>query len=181
MKRNGNKLIRLCGIVICLSLLFPFGGCGGDKYNAVLYDNVNEWMNKEFLKENKTYGACYLNENYNENEDDWNEQILIDKTSPQSRAFVTKEKEEFDKIFSSFPIEVNFEKEIILIYIFTTVYLSRPYKLNSINVQNQVVIIEYEMEKANGTTDTSMPGQRCFAVKMNKLEITAAEFTVKGT
>ena len=28
MERNGNKLIRMCGIAVCLALLFPFGGCG---------------------------------------------------------------------------------------------------------------------------------------------------------
>jgi hypothetical protein len=168
-----KKIITLGVLaVMCLGL---FTGCGGNKYNAVVVED-GVAFNTEFLKENMTYGAYYYNENYNEDIDDWSDRYLRDETSPKSREHIIKAKAEFDKIFTEFPLEVDFDKEMVLVYCYTDDN-SRPRIIKSIELDDTTLKIKFKLKEVKpGVLDSTMPGRKCLVVKMGKLDITTAEF-----
>ena len=59
-------ILSLISIIIGLSFLV---GCGGNKYNAVLYSHAENWISEEFLDENRVK-AYYPNKDYVEGESD---------------------------------------------------------------------------------------------------------------
>jgi hypothetical protein len=104
-----KKMIALRVISI---MAFAFSGCGGNKYDAVLFDNASEWMHGEFLANNMTQGA----EPYHE------ESPIDSEALPEYRTHLVTDCAGFDGIFSEFPPTVDFQSEILVIYITTNFY-----------------------------------------------------------
>ena len=75
---------------------------------------------------------------------------------------------------------VYFEKEMLVLCFFTCYYMGRPYEINKISVDNQALEIKVKSVRPKGcfVGDASTPMQRCFAVKMDKLDIEEAEFSI---
>ncbi|MDR1094606.1 MAG: hypothetical protein LBL66_10725 [Clostridiales bacterium] len=159
---------KIVGLGVLLMMIFSLVGCG-NKYNAVMYDNAKEWMSEEFLRENLTRGAFY-------------EDVFLDDNSyPKNITHIIKSKEEFDAIFAEFPSEVDFESSIVFIYIFTCNSMGSSYKISKNRLgKNKDLKIYFKRIKpkklgAYGGGMTS-PGQRCFVVTMNKLDVITVEF-----
>ncbi len=77
--------------------------------------------------------------------------------------------------FAGDELEVNFDKEMVLIYIFADIYPNRNYIINNILKEGEKVKIYLELEK-NNKKDATAPYQRVLIVKMEKLDISEAEF-----
>lgn len=153
-------------LVMCLGL---FTGCNGNKYNAVIYDNANEMLHKDFLKSNLTLGSRYFDE----------DKLVVadDESYPKFRTFVVRTQEDFDSKFVEFPSDVDFEKSMICIYIFTTIYPSRSWEINNIRFKDETLKIEFKMKKPTyGQKDASQPQQKCLVVKMDKIDVAVMEF-----
>jgi len=167
-----TKKILILGVAIIMALgLFA---CG-DKipYNAVMYSNANDWMSEEFLKEKITRGSHYRNEE--------GEMVSADGESyPKTNTFIFLTSEEFEKAFDEFPHEIDFEKEMLILHMFTAMTGSQPYNIASLSLDGTIIMVEYKLQRYSGNGDVATaPGQRCLLVKMDKLEITLAEFTKK--
>ncbi|MDR1094605.1 MAG: hypothetical protein LBL66_10720 [Clostridiales bacterium] len=168
-----KKIVGLGVLLMMISLV----GCG-NKYNAVVVDSGLVFR-KEFLKANRTYGVTYYNEDYDK-DGDRTDEYLVDRMSPKFRTFIIKEQNEFDDIFTDFSTEVNFEKELLLIYLFTSVY-HRPCKIQSMKLDGETLKIDFKMKNAKpGVKDASVPEQRYLVIKMKNLDISAAEFVRLG-
>ena len=126
----------LTAAVFCMT-----AACGNVRYNAVIYDNAQSEMKEEFLEANLTQNAYYGDGGY------------AGESCPKSIKHVVKDQETFDGIFAEAWIDIDFEKEMLVLCFFTCYYMGRPY-------------------------DASTPMQRCFAVKMDKLDIEEAEFSI---
>ena len=161
------KRILITGVL--LIMVFSLGACVNNiPYNAVLYSNANGWMNEDFLKENLTRGCRYVDESGE----------AVNASGDEYPVFVTKvitTVESFDEKFSEFPPKVDFEKEIILVYIFTDIYPARNYNLQKIMLNGTIIDLEYKIEKPKGK-DAAMPAQRCFVVKLDRIDVSAASF-----
>ncbi|MDE7161834.1 MAG: hypothetical protein K2N65_03635, partial [Anaeroplasmataceae bacterium] len=160
-----KKIITIILLALCF---FFFTGCNQNKYNATLDSNAKQYINKAFLNENRVKGAYYLNDAYIEGESDPSEKYILDTASPSSRTFQLEE-EKFNDIFSNYPFPVDFEKEMVVLYIFTDIY-PRKYNLDGIDVNGTTLNIYYKLEQGN-KKDAVEPYQRCFLVKLNILEI----------
>ena len=100
---------------------------------------------------------------------------MEDETSPETRAFVIKSQEQFDEAFIAFP-EINLEKEMILVYLYTSDYV-RQCKIRRIKPENGTLKISIKIKKAKfGHHKPAFPHQTFFVVKMNKFEIENVEF-----
>ena len=77
--------------------------------------------------------------------------------------------------FAGDELGVNFDKEMVLIYIFADIYPNRNYIINNILKEGEKVKIYLELEK-NNKKDATAPYQRVLIVKMEKLDISEAEF-----
>ena len=130
---------------------------------------------KDFLKENRVKGY-YLNENYVEGVSDVSDKYIEDTESPSSRTFIISNKDEFNRIFSKTQIDVDFEKEIVILYIFSDVNPYRKnYNLKGIKRQNTNLTVQIELEKSE-KDDSTMLYQRCLVLKMRKVDIDCVEF-----
>lgn len=172
-----KKLFILCAAL--LMCLCAFAGCtvvpdeSVAKYNAVLYDDAEEWIDEEFLKENKVK-TNYTNENYVEGASDGVAKYIYSETSPKTREILINDLEEFERICITNELTVDFDKEMLVLYIFSRCY-SRPYFLKNITVNEQKLIITINI-KESILNDMSMPTASCILVKMDKIDITDVEF-----
>lgn len=167
------KKFILSGIIFLLGLCF-FVGCGGNKYNAVLYSHAENWISEEFLSENRVK-AYYPNKDYVEGESDPADRYLYDKESPVSRTFILDNKEEFNKIFSKYDSTVDFENQIVILYIFADVNPYRDYFFNKLILKKQSLEIYYRLQRKN-VDDATPPYQRCFMFKMDKVALDSVVF-----
>lgn len=135
------------------------------KYNARLYSDATQWVNEDFLKENMVYGAYYRNESG---------QLCQDDSSPKSRAFVIEDDEQYDTFFKQNSFDVNFEKEVVVLYIFSDTN-NRNYILKGLELNDKELTVQVQLQKSL-VDDTIMPYQRCLVLKMNKVEIEAVKF-----
>lgn len=167
------KFLSLClALIMILSL---FVGCSNNnKYNAVLYSDATEWINETFLKDNRVK-AYYPNENYIDGQNNPNDKYIYDTNLPSSRVFVVSDEGEYSSIFSNSPLDVDFEYEMVILYIFPDVNPNREYKLKKIEVNDEVLTVKMNLGRRS-VDDATMPCQRCIVIKLNKVEINEVKF-----
>lgn len=159
-----KKVLILWVITI---MMFSLGACGS-KYNAIMYSDTRNWMNEDFFKENLTRGSHYLDDD---------DIMVADETYPEFVTFIIRTQEEFDSKFTEFPPMIDFEEEMLLVYIFTTTN-SGTCKISKISLDHQTLNIDFKVEKSKGVSDNlTSPMQKCLIVKVNKMDIIGANFT----
>ena len=167
-----NKVFALFVFIAFICLL---SGCNDNKYNAVIYNNATEWISEEFLKENRVK-AYYPNEDHIEYEDGYSPEYIYDEESPAFRTFIIQDEEEFKRIFSKYEGTIDFENEIVLLYIFPATS-SRDYYIKKMDYENQVLTVQIKKQsRQNNKADGDLPSQRCLMIKMEKLEIDSVNF-----
>jgi len=158
-------------LTVCIPvLLCVFTGCGATKgeemlpYNAILGLGGPSVLREDFMEANRTYGAH------------WDEEK--DSTSPEFRTFIVTEKAKLDEIFSVCS-EVDFEKGMVVMYAYTSVYGNRYHIIKSVTLNNKSLRIEFKyVEGKPGLKDASSPQTRFLVIKMDKLDIDTVEFTL---
>ena len=150
-------------------ILYSIAGCQKNKYNAKIYNSAENLFLNSFLEENKVKGAYY------KNPDDADKKYYYDETSPAYRTFIVNNLDDYSLAFAGDELEVNFDKEMVLIYIFADIYPNRNYIINNILKEGEKVKIYLKLEK-NNKKDATAPYQRVLIVKMEKLDISEAEF-----
>lgn len=170
MAKRLAKIIAM-GVLIIMNIGL-FAGCGGNKlpYNAVMYGEIytnRTWLQDEFYEDNLTRGS-------------WSsvqEVYVNDEAYPSTRTRIIADSAEYSKVFKEFPIEVDFEKTMIVIHCFTTAS-SGNYEIKSISVEEQTLIVRYKHPASKGKTppNASKPLTKWVIVTMDKLEIETVEF-----
>ncbi|MCL2798464.1 MAG: hypothetical protein FWD58_10545 [Firmicutes bacterium] len=120
------------------------------------------------------FGACgwKYNAKLYDYEQIWvSEEFLENNTTPQ----IINDQRRYGEVFKDFSIKIDFEKEMLLVNIVTTIYFDRDYNISRIQKKGTSLKISYRME-SKMACDASMPGKRCLVVKMKKLEIISVEF-----
>ena len=83
------------------------------------------------------------------------------------------------KFFSEFP-EIDFEKEMVLVYCYRTIYI-RKQVLEKVALDESVLNVEFNIVKGKiGHADASAPQRRMLVVKLDKLDITEVNITYNG-
>lgn len=145
------------------------------KYHTEYYDAVDEVMDKEFLYTNKVK-AYYRNPNYIEGVTEWFDRYIYAENAPTSRTFIVTDEEEFAKMFDSFPAEIDFASQMLVVYMFSVIN-GRPHHMRKLKVEDGKLSIRIKEENCN-SDDTTMPGRKCVAIVMDKTEISSAAFAV---
>jgi len=161
MKQKLKKflLIGVVAIMGAISLM----GCNNIQYNAALFDHANELMHIEFLRNNLTQGTHIF---FNGDE---HEQIDDDSSFPAYRIHIVSNTETFDKIFNQFPPGVNFDNEMLVVYITTNIYIGSPYVIRNLSSSNGTLNIELRRRSGIRIAHAaSMPEQRAFVIRMDK-------------
>ncbi len=167
-----NKVFSLMILMIFICIL---SSCSVYKYNAKIYNQAKEWISEDFLKENRVHGY-YENENYIEGESDPTTEWIYEKNMPSKRTFIITEQYEFDKIFTKYEETIDFEKEMVILYIFSD-DSPRDYHLKKIIYENQELTVHIKLQHINSKImDSVWTYQRCLMIKMDKLEADSVDF-----
>ena len=103
--------------------------------------------------------------------------ITHDETDPRTRTFVVKTEEEYQSIFTKSTVEVDFEKQIAILFIFSDCS-PREYQLKNIKLEQQTLRIYYKLPYSK-LNDTVKIYQRCFMLVMDKTDFEEVEFIEK--
>ena len=167
---------RIFPILILLSLLIGIlSGCLFDKYHAKLYifgyggtARENVWLDSDFSQNNKVYGAYYRDD-----EDAYESEK--DTISPRSRTFIIKDQEAYNEIFLEGAIDIDFETEMIVLYT-QSVSDTDPFEIGDISIDENGVLNIQLIELCAHIPNTHLPGQEYYAIKMQKQDISEANF-----
>lgn len=168
-----TKFISLGLVVVMFFCLLT--GCSGIKYNAVMYSTSEDWILTSFLEDNKVKGVYYKNPDYIESDDTSGDEYYYDETSPEYRTFIVDDQDTYNTIFKENSLTVDFDKEIVYLYIFADIYPSRNYVIDNILLEEEQVSIYYKLEKDN-KKDATAPYQRCLIVVMEKTNTSNVKF-----
>ena len=151
-----TKIATLCVmLLVCVSV---FCACNIQKYHATMYDKLDAYLNDEFCDEYGLVQAC--NELIQEFYD---------------YRFVVNTEDELAEIFDEFPYDVDFDKQMVLVRIFTHTKGQDTFRLKSIKIKDNATFIQYTSKKyPPWIPSASAPLQRTIAVIMDKVDI--AEF-----
>ena len=172
-----KKRKRIAAGLALLILLQLLTGCAAIRYGATLYSDAEEWLDDAFLEENKISTAYYRNPDFTDihgSEPEW----ITYPDEPKTRTFIITEKEEYDRIFTKSPVEVDFEKEMVILYTFCSVYYGGiKYELKTMKVTDDTLTVKFECQYMPPDTDAAcQPYQRFFMLTMKKTEITEVKF-----
>ncbi|NLT18626.1 MAG: hypothetical protein GXY10_04380 [Clostridiales bacterium] len=141
-------------------------------YNAEMYGDVYEnrtWIKDEFYEENLT-------------RDSWSSEemeYVRGDAYPKYRTVIIRDNVEYSEIFKEFPINVDFDKTMILMHCFTTSSGSK-YIIKSMDIDENIVRVRYKNPPSIGLgphpPDASKPLTKWVIVVMDKMEIETAEF-----
>ena len=172
------KLAALGATLVCLLVCVAgvLVACDeAKKYHAEFYDDVEEFMNDEFLKENRVGQAFYPADDFS-----GGQEYFKDETSPPTRTFIVTNKEAFARMFDEFPEKINFNNQLMIVYMLVTT-TPRSFEMTDLSLKGGVLRVGYKMKMSIGDylhsiKDDVMAYRRCFALIMDKTEIITAEF-----
>ena len=182
MKKTIATILLLCLLATGLIVLSACNEAEtkpneAEEYHAAYYDDVCGAMKKEFLYANKVK-AYYCNPLYIEGVTEWTDRYIYAENAPTARTFIVTDESEFSLMFSSFPTDVDFANQMVVIHMFTVIN-ARAHYFERLTVDGEVLRVEISEERVPPDfADTTMPGCKCVAVLMDKAEITSAEFVI---
>lgn len=162
-------MVKKSVALLCLffMLICSFAACSTIKYNAVFYNDAELWINEDFIAENRTAYASY-GPDYG---------LQTDGSLPKFRTFIINDSTEMNDIFNErFDLTVDFGKDMLVIYTFTTSENLREANLKNVELQDGCLNISYKTPVKFGIVDASIPMQHWFLVKLDKLEISSVSF-----
>ena len=185
------KKTKLTAAALLLVLIVGvFCGCADIRsireHNAEIY-NVEDMLLSTFIDEHRLGGMYYENPDYVEGVDDYKDKYYYDLDSPNFWAIIIKDREEFDKAFKENTLNIDFEHEMLLLYVGLGGGGNAEYTLDAVAVDGDKAAVYYE-EKSSFPplgylvipfASASAPVRTFIAVKMNKADITSVDFIEK--
>ena len=88
----------------------------------------------------------------------------------EKKTFVISNDNEFDAIFEKDLDKIDYEKELLIIYVFATVYASNTFYVENITLNNNVLNIDLGMITREGYNNATQPVRTLKIIKMKKVE-----------
>lgn len=149
-------------ILLVIALLFIFSSCAPRtvKYNInVLYQNHtlntergsgwDYFVNfQEGFIENNRIDTEYKNPDYIEGVSPIEDMYLYFPGEPKERIFVVRNEEEFSEIFTHEPTGVDFEKDVLIVYLHIAYYVYDVY-ITKVNLVDNTLEIEFNYKNTS--------------------------------
>lgn len=160
-----KKLIML---FICIILIVSLLSCTKNKYHFTLYDNINDNIKYDFKEKHITRFAYFNRIPYN------------DISYPKDYTLVIETNEKLNDIFNNVPFEINFDKQIAVLYVYTTNYAASSCKLKKVKIiDNKCDIYVKENLGPKGTGSASIPTTRFIIITLDKINECNYNFIIK--
>ena len=165
-----KKRIKLLSLILCVVLGFVLiAGCKEVGVKTEIYDRSTDWVLKTFIAERVVDGGNVIDGQY--------------LNCGSQKFFLVDNKEEFDCIFKTFPVQINFENERIVVYCFNCIYNGCDYKVNAVNVKEDRAVIEIEHVSPNSNEPigyTTSPTFRIITIRLFATDFNNVSINVKG-
>ncbi len=165
--------IKFTAIVLIFIMLFStLTGCSVKKYNAVLYERANDWVDEDFYfdQENRVRAYYHI----------YRDVYEFDKYAPRSRTFIITSPEEFDEILPECPHTVDFDKEIVILYIFADKTYGKNFELRRMKLRDNVLTVKIGFD---GPDPDKFYGSRAtpsfMLIKMDRVEIDEVKIEIR--
>ena len=158
---------KILAIFISLLLIIcSFASCSHVECNAVIFQE--EFLCREtWLESNQTLGSLQGGKQE------------YDDSLPESRTYIIQNQEQLEEIFLDFP-EIDFDKEILLVYCYTTVYI-RKQRLEKVSLENGVLTVAFDVVRGKlGHADAASPHTRLCVIRLDKVDVTEVNITYNG-
>ncbi len=163
---------KLFLLIVFLIITLFVSGCK-NKYDLKIIDE-EVIFKQDFLDNNSTYGAHKTIVKIDENGKEYFE-FEEDLTSPESRTFIIRNKEESKKIFSIIP-EIDFNKETIILYMYTSVR-KKDETIKNIKLDNGVLEIKFFLKRVpSDVIDGTQPYVSVLVVRTKNIDFDDATF-----
>ena len=180
----------LCLLAVIIMSLWLCYGCGKKHeplpYNAVIIAegqtdwNIvpqnNQYFKDDFWKDNMISGVGYVNEHWDSNNPD-SEKYKYYPDLPNRRMLIIINLEEYDNVFVN-QIDIDFEKEMILVFMTRAVKPSRIL-IKDIELKEQDLMVKYYIDFISGKRghkNATSPSRTWIVLKLNKLEFKTVNF-----
>jgi len=151
----------IISLVLVIIALFSFG-CAKEMpynvlYDAKFVDKSEKFMTEEFI--NELGDPCDF---------------------PEDRMLIIDNQDEFKRVYKSFPYEMDFEQDILFVFIFVDTNYGFECKLQDMHETDSELTIEifHEKEKPPAAS-SSQPTHRCSAVKLTNCKNTYTQITYR--
>ncbi|MCH5164230.1 MAG: hypothetical protein J1F36_04360 [Clostridiales bacterium] len=139
-------------------------------YHAEIYNDIEDYMREEFIITHLTKEGFYTDKDGNE--------YSGDVSDPTDIVYFISNEQQFSEVFLQFPVEVDFDSEMIVVYMFSA-YTRREMVIESITLNEETLIMSVKSKERRGyIPDCTAPHQRYFAIKMDKVNV--KEVNVNG-
>ena len=161
-----KKLICVLVFVVLIACLFA--GCAKNDNNAViLNDNASEFIREDFYSENHTRGAIY------------DDGASADLSYPNSRYFIVRNQEDYDRIFTSdADFKVNFTSEMLVVYTYTSIYVREIEIKESKTEADRLNMVLATKKPSALVADACQPFQRYVIIKVEAQDISTADIRI---
>ncbi len=166
---------RFFAVALAAILLLTLCACGNAHNAAVYGDRADEWINADFAAANYTSGIYIDGVDTVTDADDY----------PRSRSFIVNTQERYDEIFKpDTQISVDFDYEMLVVCTFTSTYV-RPVEIAKLKQNGETLSVTLEQKRTSDfflalrAGAACQPYQRYVVLKMDKLDVTTVELTVK--
>ena len=161
-----KKLI--CAFVVIVLIAGLFTGCTKNENNAaILNDNASEFIREDFYSENHTSRAIYDGES-------------ADLSYPDSRCFIVRNQEDYDRIFTSnADFQVDFSSKTLVVYTYTSVYVRKIEIKESETEADRLNMVLTTKKPGIMVADACQPFQRYVIIKIDALDISTADIRVE--
>lgn len=158
-----NSRIKLISKILCLGMVLVMGfillaACNSIyKHHATLYDNVGEFINKQFMDDNLSFRP--------------------NGKTAESKFFIIKSQSEFDEIFNGFYKNIDFDKQIVLLKVLGSCTSAHKFKLSKLSIENKKLTAEYYYADCKGNEEcASSPHIRYMALIIDRIDISEFDF-----
>ena len=138
---------------------------------VTFYGYANDWVGEAFLNENRVYHAYYRDES----------EEALQTDAPRTRSFIITTEEEYRNLGLASPIDVDFEKEMVILYI--TPSVNQPSNAQKSTLEKATlcegvltVQINEEPSADAWSADSGKPYALCLALKAEKANVTEVAF-----
>ena len=163
MKKANLKRTIILFTVLTITVVLLFSvGCKKEMPYNVLYeakfvDKSEKYMTEEF--KNELGDPCDF---------------------PDDKQLIINNEKELNRVYKSFPYEMNFTQDILVIFIFVDTNYSFECKLKDMyELENELIIKYYHGVEDNDGPLGSLPTHRCLAVKLTNCNYTNEQIKFK--
>ncbi len=155
-------------------ILFCLSGCV-NRFNVKIDSYADDYVKYSFLYENKIDGVVYLNPDYDEGDPE-SEKFIWNEEGPDDLIFIIEDEERYKEIFTEEAPSVDFEKKMVILYIYYDTSPNLEHYIKSIKLKNGELYVSLRSELQIFGAGSTWPYPRCTTLTMKKTEITNVYF-----